>query len=185
MFYIVFIHMKETNMIPQITKLLKNFIFNEFDLDFTITFNPEREPLNNYILTVYLDPEVWCMSGDKYNPDSNTFLFRLGENIDEVLPYIGLTDEDIILQFKFLNEKEFSNKLRGMINGILPTLYNRIEDLPKLLSIDVGQRWVNYEFEMNLIFDEHPKMDKISKLYEYIDELLPTFEDVYLDFGVE
>ena len=177
--------MKETNMIPQITKLLKNFIFNDFDLDFTITFNPEREPLNNYILTVYLDPEVWCMSGDKYNPDSDTFLFRLGENIDEVLPYIGLTDEDIILQFKFLNEKEFSNKLRGMINGILPTLYNRIEDLPKLLSIDVRQRWVNYEFEMNLIFDEHPKMDKISKLYEYIDELLPTFEDVYLDFGVE
>ena len=39
LFYIVFIHMKETNMIPQITKLLKNFIFNEFDLDFTITFN--------------------------------------------------------------------------------------------------------------------------------------------------
>ena len=177
--------MKETNMIPQITKLLKNFIFNNFDLDFTITFNPEREPLNNYILTVYLDPEVMCMSGDKYNPDSDTFLHKLGENIDEILPYIGLTDEDILLQFKFLNEKEFSNKLRGMINGILPTLYNRIEDLPKLLSINVSQRWVSYEFEMNFKFDEIPKMDKISKLYEYIHELLPTFSDVYMDFGVE
>ena len=176
--------MTDSHIIPHLTKLLKNLIFKNFDLEFNITVKEDYYD-EMYVLTITLDPEVMCMSGDKYNPDSNTFLFRLGENIDEVLPYIGLTDEDIILQFKFLNEKEFSNKLRGMINGILPTLYNRIEDLPKLLSIDVGQRWVNYEFEMNLIFDEHPKMDKISKLYEYIDELLPTFEDVYLDFGVE
>lgn len=170
-------------MIPQITKLLKNFIFNDFDLDFNISISPNRH--SNYLLTVYLDPEVMCMSGDKYIPEANNFLYGLGENIDEVLPYIGLTDEDLILQYKFLNEEEFSNKLRGMINGILPTLYNRIEGLPKLLSIDVSQRWVSYEFEMNFKFDETPKMGKLNKLYEYIHELLPTFSDVYMDFGVE
>jgi hypothetical protein len=175
--------MKKTNMIPQITKLLKNFIFNDFDLDFNISISPNRH--SNYLLTVYLDPEVMCMSGDKYIPEANNFLYGLGENIDEVLPYIGLTDEDLILQYKFLNEEEFSNKLRGMINGILPTLYNRIEGLPKLLSIDVSQRWVSYEFEMNFKFDETPKMGKLNKLYEYIHELLPTFSDVYMDFGVE
>jgi hypothetical protein len=96
-----------------------------------------------------------------------------------------LTDEDLILQYKFLNEEEFSNKLKGMINGILPTLYNRIEGLPKLHSINVDQRWVSYEFEMNFKFKEIPNMSKISKLYEYIHELLPTFDDVYMDFGVE
>jgi hypothetical protein len=175
--------MKETNMIPQITKLLKNFIFNDFNLDFNISISPNRH--SNYLLTVYLDPEVMCMSGDKYNPDSDSFLYELGENIDEVLPYIGLTDEDLILQFKFLNEEEFSNKLRGMINGIIPTLYNRIENLPKLHSINVGQRWEHYEFEMNFKFYEVPKIDKIRKLYDYIHELLPTLDDVYMDFGVE
>jgi hypothetical protein len=49
----------------------------------------------------------------------------------------------------------------------------------------VGQRWEHYEFEMNFKFYEAPKMGKISKLYEYIHELLPTFSDVYMDFGVE
>jgi hypothetical protein len=175
--------MKKTNMIPQITKLLKNFIFNDFDLDFNISISPNIH--SNYLLTVYLDPEVMCMSGDKYNPDSKTFLYELGENIDEKLPYIGLTDGDLILQYKFLNKEEFSNKLRGMINGILPTLYNRIEGLPKLRSINVGQRWVHYEFEMNFKFYETPKINKISKLYDYIHELLPTLDDVYMDFGVE
>ena len=170
-------------MIPQITKLLKNFIFNDFDLDFNISISPNRQ--SQYLLTVYLDPEVMCMSGDKYIPEANNFLYGLEENIDEVLPYIGLTDEELILQFKFLNEEEFSNKLRGMINGIIPTLYNRIENLPKLHSINVGQRWEHYEFEMNFKFEGLPKIDKISKLYEYIHELLPTFDDVYMDFGVE
>jgi hypothetical protein len=38
---------------------------------------------------------------------------------------------------------------------------------------------------MNFKFKEIPNMSKISKLYEYIHELLPTFDDVYMDFGVE
>jgi hypothetical protein len=28
-------------------------------------------------------------------------------------------------------------------------------------------------------------MGQLNKLYEYIHELLPTFDDVYMDFGVE
>ena len=170
-------------MIPQITKLLKNFIFNDFDLDFNISISPNSH--SNYLLTIYLDPEVMCMSGDEYNPDANKFLYGLENDIFDVLPYVGLTDRDLILQFKFLKKEEFSNKLRGMINGILPTLYNRIEGLPKLHSINVGQRWEHYEFEMNFKFEGLPKIDKIRKLYDYIHELLPTFEDVYMDFGVE
>jgi hypothetical protein len=72
-----------------------------------------------------------------------------------------------------------------MINRITPELYNRIEDLPKLTKIKVGQRGDMAEFKASFKFDKYPKMGKISKLYEYIGELLPTFDDVYMDFGVE
>lgn len=179
----VFIHMKETNIIPHLTKLLKNFIFKDFDLEFYITLSKFEGDI--YYITIYLDPEVMCMSGDKYIPESNNFLYKLEENIYGVLPYVGLSDDNVMVKYKFLNEKEFSNKLRGMIQGILPELYNRIEDLPKLISIDVSQRWVSYEFEMNFKFEEAPKMRKLSKFHEYIGELLPTFNDVYMDFGVD
>lgn len=174
--------MKETIIIPHLTKLLKNFIFKDFDLEFNITYSKFDD--NLYYITVYLDPEVMCMSGDKYIPESNIFLYELEENIHGVLPYVGLSVDNVMVKFKFLNEKEFSNKLRGMINGILPTLYNRIEDLPKLLSIEVGQRFDMAEFKVSFKFEEVPKMGKISKLYEYIDELLPTFDDVYMNFDI-
>lgn len=174
--------MKETIIIPHLTKLLKNFIFKDFDLDSKITFSKFDD--NLYYITVYLDPEVMCMSGDKYIPESNIFLYELEENIHGVLPYVGLSVDNVMVKFKFLNEKEFSNKLRGMIQGILPDLYNRIEDLPKLISIEVGQRFDMAEFKVSFKFEEVPKMGKISKLYEYIGELLPTFDDVYMDFGI-
>ena len=174
--------MKETIIIPHLTKLLKNFIFKDFDLDSKITFSKFDD--NLYYITVYLDPEVMCMSGDKYIPESNIFLYELEENIHGVLPYVGLSVDNVMVKFKFLNEKEFSNKLRGMIQGILPDLYNRIEDLPKLISIEVGQRFDMAEFKVSFKFEEVPKMGKISKLYYYIDELLPTFDDVYMNFGI-
>jgi hypothetical protein len=42
------------------------------------------------------------------------------------------------------------------------------------------------EFKASFKFDEYPKMGiDIIKLYEYIGELLPTFDDVYMDFGVD
>lgn len=182
----VFIHMKETNIIPHLTKLLKNFIFKDFDLEFNITYSKFGDDI--YYITIYLDPEVMCMSGDKYIPESNIFLYELDKNIYGVLPYVGLTEDNVMVKFKFLNEKEFSNKLRGMIQGILPELFNRfyyIEDLPKLISIEVGQRFDMSEFKVSVKFKELLKMGKLNKLYEYIGELLPTFDDVYMDFGVD
>ena len=183
--------MKETNIIPHLTKLLKNFIFKEFDLEFKITHKPDLYyysrgdySFGDYLITIYLDPEVMCMSGDKYIPESNIFLYELEENIHGVLPYVGLSDDNVMVKFKFLNEKEFSNKLSGMINRITPELYNRIEGLPKLVSIKVGQRFDMAEFKISFKFEEVPKMGKISKLYEYIGELLPTLDDVYMDFGI-
>ena len=180
--------MKESNIIPHLTKLLKNLIFKDFDLEFKIV--PEsilsyNDTYDDYLITIYLDPEIMCMSGDKYIPEANNFLYELEDNIHSVLPYVGLTDSYVIVKFKFLNEKEFSNKLSGMINRITPELYNRIEDLPKLTKIKVGQRGDMAEFKASFKFDKYPKMGKISKLYEYIGELLPTFDDVYMDFGVE
>lgn len=178
----VFIHMKGTNIIPHLTKLLKNFIFKDFDLEFYITLSKFDGDI--YYITIYLDPEVMCMSGDEYIPESNNFLYKLEENIYGVLPYVGLSDYNVMVKYRFLNEKEFSNKLRGMIQGILPELYNRIEDLPKLIGIEVGQRFDMAEFKISFKFEEVPKMRKLSKFYEYIGELLPTFDDVYMDFGV-
>jgi hypothetical protein len=181
--------MKESNIIPHLTKLLKNLIFKDFDLEFKIV--PEsilsyNDTYDDYLITIYLDPELMCMSGDKYIPEANNFLYELEDNIHSVLPYVGLADSNVIVKFKFLNEKEFSNKLRGMINRITPELYNRIEDLPKLSRIKVGQRGDMAEFKASFKFDEYPKMGiDIIKLYEYIGELLPTFDDVYMDFGVD
>ena len=177
--------MKENRVIPHLTKLLKNLIFKDFDLDFKLTHKDnELYPRGDYYLTIYLDPEVTCMSGDKYNPELNKFLYDVEENIHDVLPYVGLTDSDFMVSFVYLNEEEFSNKLKGMFNGILPTLYNRIEDLPKFVSANVGQHGQSTEFEVNFKFEKTPRMGQIQRLYEYIHELLPTFDDVYMDFGV-
>jgi len=178
-------YMNENRIIPHLTKLLKNLIFKDFDLDFKLTHKEnELYPHGDYFLTIYLDPEVMCMSGDEYNPDANKFLYDVEENIFDVLPYVGLTDLDVMVLFVYLNEKEFSNKLSGMINGILPTLYNRIDDLPKFNNIKTGQHGERAEFKISFKFDQAPKMGQIQRLYENIHELLPTFDDVYMDFGV-
>jgi hypothetical protein len=177
-------YMKENRVIPHLTKLLNNLIFKDFNLDFKLTHKDNELFLHgDYLLILYIDPEVMNMSGNEYNPDSNKFLYDVEENIHDVLPYVGLTNLDVMIKFKFINEKEFSNKLSGMINGILPTLYNRIDDLPKLHNIEVGQRQDMAEFKVSFKFDGMLKMSQISGMYENINELLPTFDDVYMDFG--
>ena len=175
--------LNENRTIPHLTELLKSLVFKDFDLDFKLT-HKGLFGYNTYFLKIYLDPEVMCMSGDKYDSDAIDFLNNVEENIYGVLPYVGLTDSELMLEFEFLNDKEFSNKLVGMVNGIFPTLYDRIEDLPKLVNMKSNQNGGKPEFKISFRFDNPPKMGQIQRMYEYIHELLPTFEDVYMDFGV-
>ena len=60
-------------------------------MDFNISISPNRH--SNYLLTVYLDPEVMCMSGDKYNPDSDSFLDNVGAN---KLAFSSTTTNDLL-----------------------------------------------------------------------------------------
>jgi len=175
--------LNENRTIPHLTELLKSLVFKDFDLDFKLT-HKGLFGYNSYFLKIYLDPEVMCMSGDMYDSDAIDFLDNVEENIHGVLPYVGLSDSELMLEFEFLNDKEFSNKLVGMVNGIFPTLYDRIEDLPKLVNMKSNQNGGKPEFKISFRFDNRPKMGQIQRMYEYIHELLPTFEDVYLDFGV-
>ena len=175
--------MTDSHIIPHLTKLLKNLIFKNFDLEL---HKPDSYYYSrgDYLITIYLDPEVMCMSGDKYIPESNIFLYELEENIHGVLPYVGLDDSNLIVKFEYINEQEFSNKLVGMVNGVLPKIYNRIDDLPKLMNLETSQRGNMSEFRIGFQFEERPNMGQINKLYNNIHDLLPTFEDVYMDFGL-
>lgn len=175
--------MKDSHIIPHLTKLLKNLIFKDFDLDFNIKVKEDTYG-EMYVLTITLDPEVMCMSGDDYNPESTQFLYDLEDTIHRVLPYVGLDDSNLLLKFQYINEDEFSNKLLGMINEILPELYNRIDDLPELGGAEIHQRGDMSEFRIGFQFVERPTMTQINKLYDNIHDLLPTFEDVYMDFGL-
>jgi hypothetical protein len=175
--------MTDSHIIPHLTKLLKNLIFKNFDLEFNITVKEDYYG-EMYILTITLDPEVMCMSGDDYNPESTQFLYDLEDNIFRVLPYVGLDESNLIVKFEYINEQEFSNKLVGMVNGILPKLYNRIDGLPKLVNLETSQRGDMSEFRIGFQFNEVPKIGQINKLYDNIHDLLPTFEDVYMDFGL-
>ena len=175
--------MSESHIIPHLTKLLKSLIFKDFDLDFNIT-SKEDYYGESYVLTITLDPEVMCMSGDKYNPESTPFLYDLEDSIHRVLPYVGLDESNLIVKFQHINEREFSDKLVGMVNVVLPKLYDRIEGLPKLVNMQKGQRGDAAEFRIGFQFAEVPRMGQISKLYDNIHDLIPTFDDVYMDFGL-
>jgi len=175
--------MNDSHIIPHLTKLLKNLIFKDFDLDFTIEVMTDYLG-EMYVLRITLDPEVMCMSGNDYNPEATQFLYDLEEDVHRVLPYVGLDDSNLILKFQYINEEEFSEKLLGMVNGVLPKIYNRIDDLPKLGGMEIHQRGDMPEFRIGFLFVERPTMTQINKMYDNIHDLLPTFDDVYMDFGL-
>ena len=123
------------------------------------------------------------MAGDNYNPGITDFLYHLEDNIDKILPYIGLEESRVRITYKFINEAKFSNKLRNMLMGVLPKIYNRIEDLPKLKNMDIRQHNSTYEFRIKFYFDTPLSIGLNMDIREIIDEYLPTLDDVYLDFG--
>jgi len=174
--------MKKNYILPHLAKLLKSLVFNEFDIDFNVKLGSD-EYGEKFNILVNLDPEVVCMSGDKYNPDITDFLYHLEDNIDKILPYINLEESRVKVIYKFMNEVEFSKKLRGMLMGVLPKIYNRIEDLPKLKDMDIRQHNGTYEFRIKFYFDTPLSRDLYMDIREIIDEYLPTLDDVYMDFG--
>ena len=174
--------MEKKHIIPHFTKLLKSLVFNEFDIDFNVDLGSD-EYGEKFNLIIFLDPEVTCMAGDNYNPGITDFLYHLEDNIDKILPYIGLEESRVRITYKFINEVEFSNKLRGMLMGVLPKIYNRIEDLPKLKNMDIRQHNSTYEFRIKFYFDTPLSIGLNMDIREIINEYLPTLDDVYLDFG--
>ena len=70
-----------------------------------------------------------------------------------------------------------------MLMGVLPKIYNRIEDLPKLKNMDIRQHNSTYEFRIKFYFDTPLSIGLNMDIREIIDEYLPTLDDVYLDFG--
>ena len=107
--------MEKKHILPHFTKLLKSLVFNEFDIDFNVDLgSDEYGEKFNLIIT--------CMAGDNYNPGITDFLYHLEDNIDKILPYIGLEESRVRITYKFINEAKFSNKLRGMLMGVLPKI---------------------------------------------------------------
>lgn len=176
--------MEKKHILPHFTKLLKSLVFNKFDIDFNVKWGSDKYG-DKFNILVNLDPEVVCMSGDKYNPDTTDFLYHLEDNIDKILPYIGLEESRVRITYKFINEVEFSNKLRGMLMDTLPKIYNRIEDLPKLKDMDIRQHNGTYEFEIKLYFETRMDTETVIIARDIIEEYLPTFDDIYLSFNLK
>jgi len=175
--------MEKNYILPHLTKLLKSLVFNEFDIDFDVKLGSD-EYGEKFNILVNLDPEVVCMSGDKYNPNISDFLYRLEDNIDKILPYINLEESRVKLIYKFMNEVEFSKKLRGMLMDALPKIYNRVE-LPKLIDADIRQHGTTYEFQIKFYFETPMDTETAIITRDVIEEYLPTFEDIYLSFNLK
>ena len=175
--------MEKKHILPHLAKLLKSLVFNEFDIDFDVKLGSD-EYGEKFNITLNLDPEVVCMSGDKYNPNISDFLYRLEDNIDKILPYINLEESRVKLIYKFMNEVEFSKKLRGMLMDALPKIYNRVE-LPKFLDADIRQHGTTDEFEIKFYFETRMDMETVVIARDIIEEYLPTFEDIYLSFNLK
>jgi hypothetical protein len=172
-------------MVPQIKKLLKNFVFDEFDIKFDVELINFYHLDDLYKITVYLDPEVVCMSGDRYNPKSDDFLYKLEDNIEGALKYVGLDEStNVSIKYKFLNEKEFSKKLYNMFMEVLPKIYKEDNTLPKLIGAVAHQRGSMNEFVLNLNFHEtyNSNPNYQEQMYDLIHHFLPTFSDVYIKF---
>lgn len=68
--------------------------------------------------------------------------------------------------------------------GFFPSYTIGLMGLPKLVNLETSQRGDMSEFRIGFQFNEVPKIGQINKLYDNIHDLLPTFEDVYMDFGL-
>jgi hypothetical protein len=96
--------------------------------------------------------------------------------------------DKIQINYKFINEEEFSNKIKQKVLNVLPSIYDKIPELPKIKSIRVHPRSKSMpEFEMIIEFDEHDygfmeTTNIASNLFHELHSLLPELGDVYVDF---
>jgi hypothetical protein len=185
--------MEENHKILMLKKLLSTLLFDKYDIDFEVfdmtkdgySYPPEYIMLG---ITVKLDPEKVTMAGNDYDSNVANLLFTFDDKIGKLLPYIGLNGGDVQINYKFINEEEFSNKIKQKVLNVLPSIYDKIPELPKIKSIRVHPRSKSMpEFEMIIEFDEHDygfmeTTNIASNLFHELHSLLPELGDVYVDF---
>ena len=173
-----------------IKKLLSKLLFDKYDIDFDVWDMPYDSYSSSpkYGLTIKLDPEKVTMMGNEYDSSIGNILFTFNHKVNSLLSYIGLYDYDFRIYYEFINNEEFSNKIKQKVLNVLPSIYDKIPDLPKINKISVHPRSKSIpDFEMIIEFDEHYNSFMVTKniegnLIHELHSLLPELGDVYVDF---
>ena len=185
--------MEENHKILMLKKLLSTLLFDKYDIDFEVfdmtkdgySYPPEYIMLG---ITVKLDPEKVIMAGDNYDSSIGNILFTFNNKINNMLSYIGLNAGNVRITYEFINDEEFSDKIKQKVLNVLPLIYDKIPNLPKINIIRVHPRSKSMpEFEIIIEFDERGSgfMDTKNiegNLIHELHGLLPELGDVYVDF---
>ena len=180
--------MEENHKILMLKKLLSTLLFDKYNIDFDVWNIPNDSYVQKYGITIKLNPEKVTMAGNDYDSNVANLLFTFDDKIGKLLPYIGLNGGDVQINYKFINEEEFSDKLKQKVLNVLPSIYEKIPELPKIKNIRVHPRSKSMpEFEMIIEFDEHDygfmeTTNIASNLIHELHSLLPELGDVYVDF---
>lgn len=187
--------MEENRKILMLKKILSTLLFDKYDIDFDVfdmtkdgySYPPEYIMLG---ITVKLDPEKVTMAGNNYDSNVANILFTFNNKINNLLPYINLNSNNVRITYEFVNDKEFSDKIKQKVLNVLPLVYDKIPNLPKINIIRVHPRsklMPEFKFEINIEFDEHDysfmeTKNIESNLIHELHSLLPELGDVYVDF---
>jgi hypothetical protein len=182
--------MEENHKILMLKKLLSTLLFDKYNIDFDVWDMPNDgySYVPKYGITIKLDPEKVTMAGNNYDYSVANILFTFDNKINNLLSYIGLNDGDVQINYEFINNEEFSNKIKQKVLNVLPSIYNKIPNLPKINKIFVHPRSKSIpDFEMIIEFDEHYNSFMETKniegnLIHELHSLLPELGDVYVDF---
>ena len=189
----IYHNMEENHKILMLKKLLSTLLFDKYDIDFEVfdmtkdgySYPPEYIMLG---ITVKLDPEKVTMAGNNYDSNVANILFTFNNKINNLLPYINLNSNNVRITYEFVNDKEFSDKIKQKVLNVLPLIYDKIPNLPKINIIRVHPRSKSMpEFEIIIEFDERGSgfMDTKNiegNLIHELHGLLPELGDVYVDF---
>jgi hypothetical protein len=185
--------MEENHKILMLKKILSTLLFDKYDIDFDVWdmtkdgygYPPEYIMLG---ITIKLDPEKVTMAGNNYDSNVANILFTFNNKINNLLPYINLNSNNVRITYEFVNDEEFSDKIKQKVLNVLPSIYDKIPDLPKINKIFVHPRSKSIpDFEMIIEFDEHYNSFMVTKniegnLIHELHSLLPELGDIYVDF---
>ena len=115
--------MEENHKILMLKKLLSTLLFDKYDIDFEVfdmtkdgySYPPEYIMLG---ITVKLDPEKVIMAGDNYDSSIGNILFTFNNKINNMLSYIGLNAGNVRIDYKFINDEEFSDKIKQKVLNV-------------------------------------------------------------------